>query len=113
VPIVLKSGSLNLLELSGPVKDFNGITLHLPYYKCQYVTVLHSTDHFESTTLSTAKTPEDGILGVPKHLGGNFIHLLCINSSACMVGYYKLVSAFCTVGIILKLCSVSPAGSFQ
>ena len=28
-PIVLKSVSLNLLELSGPVQTCNGITLHL------------------------------------------------------------------------------------
>jgi hypothetical protein len=31
VPIVLKSGSLNLLEPSGPVKACNGIALPLPY----------------------------------------------------------------------------------
>jgi hypothetical protein len=31
VPIVLKSGSLNLLEPSGPVKASNGIALPLPY----------------------------------------------------------------------------------
>jgi hypothetical protein len=31
VPIVLKSGSLNLLEPSGPVKGCNGIALPLPY----------------------------------------------------------------------------------
>ena len=30
VPIVLKSGSLNLLELSGPVQACNGIALPLP-----------------------------------------------------------------------------------
>jgi hypothetical protein len=30
VPIVLKSGSLNLLEPSGPVKACNGIALPLP-----------------------------------------------------------------------------------
>jgi hypothetical protein len=29
VPIFLKSGSLNLLEPSGPVKDCNGIALSL------------------------------------------------------------------------------------
>jgi hypothetical protein len=28
VPIVLKSGSLNLLEPSGPVQAFNGVALH-------------------------------------------------------------------------------------
>jgi hypothetical protein len=31
VPIVLKSGSLNLLEPSGPVKACNGIALPLLY----------------------------------------------------------------------------------
>jgi len=30
VPIVLKSGSLNLLETSGPVQACNGIALTLP-----------------------------------------------------------------------------------
>jgi len=30
MPIVLKSGSLNLLELSGPVQACNGIALPLP-----------------------------------------------------------------------------------
>jgi hypothetical protein len=32
MPIVLKSGSLNLLEPSGPVKACNGIDLPLPLY---------------------------------------------------------------------------------
>jgi hypothetical protein len=31
-PIVLNSGSLNLLEPSGPVKACNGIALPLPYF---------------------------------------------------------------------------------
>jgi hypothetical protein len=31
MPIVLKSGSLNLLEPSGPVKACNGIALPLPF----------------------------------------------------------------------------------
>ena len=30
VPIVLKSGSLNLLEFSGPVQAYNGIALTSP-----------------------------------------------------------------------------------
>jgi hypothetical protein len=34
VPIVLKSGSLNLLEPSGPVKGCNGIALALPVLHC-------------------------------------------------------------------------------
>jgi hypothetical protein len=32
VPIVLKYGSLKLLELSGPVQAFNGIVLPFLYY---------------------------------------------------------------------------------
>jgi hypothetical protein len=32
VPIVLKSGSLNLLETSGPVRACNGIALPVPRY---------------------------------------------------------------------------------
>jgi hypothetical protein len=32
VPIVLKSGNLNLLEPSGPVKACNGIALPSPKY---------------------------------------------------------------------------------
>jgi hypothetical protein len=32
VPTVLKSGSLNHLETSGPVKACNGIALRLPYF---------------------------------------------------------------------------------
>ena len=31
VPIVLKSGNLNLLEPSGPVQGFNGISVPLPF----------------------------------------------------------------------------------
>jgi hypothetical protein len=33
MPIVLKSGSLNLLEPSGPVQACNGIGLPLPFYE--------------------------------------------------------------------------------
>ena len=33
MPTVLKSGSLNLLEPSGPVQACNGIALHLPLQK--------------------------------------------------------------------------------
>jgi hypothetical protein len=51
------------------------------------VTVLHTTDHFESTTLTTVKAPEDGTHGVPEHIGGGFVHQLCIHSSACKDGF--------------------------
>jgi len=31
--------------------------------------------------------PKDGTHGVPRQAGGDFVHLLCINSSACEVGF--------------------------
>jgi hypothetical protein len=42
VPINLKSGSLNLLEPSGPVKACNGIALPLPLFP--YILVFNSFD---------------------------------------------------------------------
>ena len=36
MPIVLKSGSLNFLEASGPVQARNGIALPLPFYWGMY-----------------------------------------------------------------------------
>jgi len=41
VPIVLKSGSLNLLEPSGPVQACNGIALPLPFTLSFSFTHLH------------------------------------------------------------------------
>jgi hypothetical protein len=39
----LKSGSLNLLELSGPVKACNGIALpYLPYHSTLYIASLNN-----------------------------------------------------------------------
>jgi hypothetical protein len=49
--------------------------------------VPHTTDHFEITTSTNVKAPEDGTAGVPKHVGGDFLHLLFICSSACKVGF--------------------------
>jgi hypothetical protein len=42
VPIVLKSGSLNLLEPSGPVEGCNGIALPLPYFAVIFIYGLFS-----------------------------------------------------------------------
>src|SRR5215469_16330146 len=51
VPIVLKSGSLNLLEPSGPVKGCNGIDLPLPYTSRQAgYNKSHWTVHLDGTT---------------------------------------------------------------
>jgi hypothetical protein len=53
VPIVLKSGSLNLLEPSGPVKACNGIALPLskgvtPYLMFQYQRVTAARKKIEN-----------------------------------------------------------------
>ena len=45
VPTVLKSGSLNLLEPSGPVQACNGIALPLPLLQLQ-VSLIPSIQHF-------------------------------------------------------------------
>jgi hypothetical protein len=45
---------------------------------CKCVTVLHTTNHFESTILNAVKTPDEDTQGVPKHVGGNFVHPLYI-----------------------------------
>ena len=42
--IVLKSGSLNLLEPSGPVQDFNGIALPSTNYIWRYRRFDNDTD---------------------------------------------------------------------
>jgi hypothetical protein len=44
VPIVIKSGSLNLLEPSGPVKACNGIALPLPHF-LQVALLLYTTTY--------------------------------------------------------------------
>jgi len=38
--------------------------------------VLLTTNHFESIILTTVKTPDDGTHGVPKYVGGDFVHSL-------------------------------------
>ena len=63
MPIVLKSGSLNLLEPSGPVQPCNGIALPLPLslLKCTSIKIL---------TLFPDEEPEVWV--------ENFFHFLCI-----------------------------------
>jgi hypothetical protein len=45
---------------------------------------MHYFNHFEDFN------PDDGTRGVPKPVGRDFVHLLCIYSSACKVGFCKL-----------------------
>jgi hypothetical protein len=47
VSIVLKSGSLNLLEPSGPVKGCNGIALPLPLPRVHISEIIDNTDFGE------------------------------------------------------------------
>jgi hypothetical protein len=49
VPIVLKSGSLSLLEPSGPVKAFNGISLPL-LRNCQAILYCSNFSPFGAET---------------------------------------------------------------
>ena len=57
MPIVLKCGSLNLLETSGPVQACNGIALPLPL--CTYVhkrtTELKKNDYGRISQLATTR----------------------------------------------------------
>jgi hypothetical protein len=55
VPIVLKSGSLNLLEPSGPVKACNGIALPLP--KCS-IFDLHGSVHLGNMCIFDCKSDD-------------------------------------------------------
>jgi len=43
--------------------------------------------YFESTALPQWRLPDGGTQGVPTHLGGNFVHLLCIYPIASEVGF--------------------------
>jgi hypothetical protein len=52
VPIVLKSGSLNLLETSGPVQECNGIALPLPCSGYDVLTILRRGDTIFKVTES-------------------------------------------------------------
>jgi hypothetical protein len=52
VPIVLKSGSLNLLESSGPVKACNGSALPLPYAKLNSSIVGKGAELFKTNNVS-------------------------------------------------------------
>jgi hypothetical protein len=45
---------------------------------------MHYFNHFEDFN------PDDGTRGVTKPVGRDFVHLLCIYSSACKVGFCKL-----------------------
>ena len=56
VPIVMKSGSLNLLEPSGPVQAFKGIALPWPDYKVGRVTsVVIATDRGSNPNGATSR----------------------------------------------------------
>jgi hypothetical protein len=60
VPILLKSGSLNLLEPSGPVKVCNGIALPLTVYIT--VKILHVGDYVVSFSLALQPSAGYGLL---------------------------------------------------
>jgi len=45
---------------------------------CKCANVLLTADHLESTSLTTVKTFDEGTCGVPKRIGGVFVHLFCV-----------------------------------
>ena len=47
---------------------------------------IHSTDT-QNILLQDLALPDDGIHGLPKHAGGDFVYLLCIHSSVCKFGF--------------------------
>ena len=42
---------------------------------------------FQSTTVTTVKTYHDVTHGVPKHVWGDFVYVLCINFSPCKFAF--------------------------
>ena len=62
MPIVLKSGRLNLLELSGPVQACNGLAL--PFY---IVFILHTEFHSVCMCTVLGKIHRDGVDVEPSH----------------------------------------------
>jgi hypothetical protein len=58
VLIVLKSGSLNLLELSGPVKACNGTALPLLLLHLTILSVTQTTQHHTTEQQGTVESAE-------------------------------------------------------
>ena len=57
------------------------------YRTVAYIEPLHISNRCGSTTLTAVKTYDDSTHGVPKHVGRGFVHLLCMYSGACKVGF--------------------------
>jgi hypothetical protein len=73
VPIVLKSGSLNLLEPSGPVQICNGIALPLPlFYYRTLVDLNQDLVPDEKHRISSSKSPASVLVGSCQAKGVTF-----------------------------------------
>jgi len=57
LPIVLKSGSLNLLEPSGPVQACNGMVSPLPYIYIYIYILIHTHTHTHTHTHCHSQWP--------------------------------------------------------
>jgi hypothetical protein len=83
VPIVLKSGSLNLLQPSGHVQACNGTALHLPNNTAGE-TVLHKTEgvrNVETDSSSSQLMPHLFPYRIPqKEFISNFVIILYTNN---------------------------------
>jgi hypothetical protein len=72
VPIVIKYGSLNLLELSGPVQACNGavLPLPLPYF---YSRLGRPQGHSATGTVISMKNSSDTIGSRTRHLTSSLV----------------------------------------
>jgi len=67
---------------------------HTDAHVCKRVTVLHTTDEFESTW-NCSEVPYDSTQTVPKHVAGDYEHLLCIYCTAREVGCISCLLTAC------------------
>ena len=84
MPIVLKSGSLNLLETSGPVQACNGIVLPLPLQRVTINTYILIYDCFKIFIQGSSIYTERTDLRVLRKVKVQFVS--CSVSKYCRIG---------------------------
>ena len=89
MPIVSKSGSLSLLEPSGPLRSCNGIALPLPFF---FILLLYSCVHSFSPTLCVSS------------FTSFHPHILAKSSHAKSREWHKIIRLFQTTGLTTYPC---------